>query len=100
MHNIWIYRDLKGYIYYFDSNADKTPKEVTNLINTIESQANSLGINLKIITNKTRHQRGDTECGIYVLYIITTLLKTNMKPLFTKRIPDKVIEEFRKIFFN
>ena len=100
-HWICLYINLKKrFIYYFDSNADKTPKEINNFINTVQSQAKMLGINLKTITNKTRHQRGDTECGIYVLYIITTLLKTNSMPIFTNRISDKDMESFRKIFFN
>ena len=35
----------KKYIFYFDSNADKTPKQINNFVNKIISQGNSIGIN-------------------------------------------------------
>ena len=48
----------------------------------------------------TEHQKSDTECGMYVLYIIITLLTTNSLPYFTERVPDKEMEKLRKILFN
>jgi len=90
----------KNYIYYFDSNADRTPRQVRTFLNKVSSQAKQLDINLKEYINKIEHQKGDTECGMYVLYIITTLLKTNNLPYFNKRISEKEMEYLRKIFFN
>jgi hypothetical protein len=91
----------KEFIYYFDSNADDTPKEIRKFINTVKSQAKSKGITLKEYTNTTEHQFSNTECGMYVLYIISTLIKTNTLPtIFKKRIPDSAMIELRKVFFN
>ena len=90
----------KNYIYYFDSNADRTPRQVRTFLNRVTKQAKQLNINLKEYINKTEHQKGDTECGMYVLFIITTLLKSNSLPYFNKRISDKEMEKLRKIFFN
>ena len=100
-HWICIFINLKKkFIYYFDSNADSTPKQVKTFIDKVKKQGINLGINLEEFTNKTEHQRSDTECGMYVLYIIITLIKTNSYPNFTERIPDKDMEKLRKVFFN
>jgi len=101
-HWICIFIDLKkNYIYYFDSNADKTPKEVTELVNRIQKQGEAIGKDLKYYENTTEHQKTNTECGMYTLYTISQLL-TNKKTHedFKKRVPDKEMEKYRKIFFN
>ena len=59
-----------------------------------------------------QHQYGNTECGVYSLFFIITMLtgKTDLHQ-FTdmndkigffknERIPDKYISKFRKIYFN
>ena len=90
-----------NFIYYFDSNADRTPKEVSKFIKKVKSQAKNLGIELDEIVNKTEHQKKNTECGIYVLYVISELLKSNKYPnIFINRIPDKEMEKLRKVYFN
>jgi len=101
-HWICLFINLdKKFIYYFDSNADNTPKEIRKFINTVKSQSKVHGITLKEYTNTTEHQFSDTECGMYVLYIISTLIKTNTLPtIFKKRIPDSEMTELRKVFFN
>jgi hypothetical protein len=53
---------------------------------------------------KVRHQYGKSECGMYCLYFIITLLEETNKPekfLNKKiRIPDKEMEKYRDIYFN
>jgi hypothetical protein len=91
----------KGYIYYFDSNADKTPSQVNELAKKIIGQGNSLGLKFKYIKNTTEHQKGDTECGMYVLYVINQLLQNKMTPKdFNKRIKDEEMENLRSVLFN
>ena len=100
-HWICLFVNLKKrFIYYFDSNADATPKQVKTFIQKVKNQANKINIKLDEYVNKTEHQKSDTECGMYVLYIITELLKHNKNPNFKERIPDKDMENLRKIFFN
>ena len=91
----------KKFIFYFDSNGDKTPNEINKLNKKIIDQAKSIGINFNLYENKTKHQKSDTECGMYVLYCIIQLLKNKMTPeMFDKRIPDEQMEQYRNIFFN
>ena len=48
------------------------------------------------------HQNKDGECGIYTIYFITQLLQ-HIKPISyfnTVKIPDNLMSDFRKIFFN
>lgn len=102
-------------IFYFDSANDVIPPEINNLVERIKTQ----GLNLKNPVHfkyydsvRTRHQMGGTECGMYSLFFIITMLtgktefnkKMNIKDkirLFTKKsIPDKYVEKYRKIYFN
>ena len=93
----------KKYLFYFDSNADKTPKELITLFHDIKYQALALPkpIVLDIWQNITEHQRSDTECGVYSLYTIIQLLTGKMQITdFDKRIPDSIMEKSRTILFN
>ena len=86
-HWICLFINLdKKFIYYFDSNADKTPQQVRVFIDKVKKQANKVDIKLEEFINQTEHQKSDTECGMYVLYIITELLKNNNYPNFKERI--------------
>lgn len=104
-----------SFIYYFDSNGDKIPKEVKSLVERIQTQG--LSQNIKFIfhqNNKIEHQRSNTECGMYVLYFIITMLtrKTSSGKKLTKktvidyfngklsgRIKDSVVEDLRTKYF-
>jgi hypothetical protein len=102
-------------IFYFDSANDEIPNEMKKLVDRIKTQ----GVNLKKPVHfkyydsaRSRHQMGSTECGMYSLFFIITMLtgksesnkKMTMKDkikLFTKKsIPDKYVEKYRKIYFN
>ena len=102
-HWISMFVDLqKKYIFFFDSTGDPIPDEIEKLMERIVSQAAAVGIKLKEIINDKEHQRGDTECGIYSLYLITELLEGRRTPHYflTHRIPDAEMEKLRKIYFN
>ena len=103
-HWISAFINLKEkYIYYFDSNADETPNQIIALFKRIKYQAVALpkSIEFDIWRNITKHQRSDTECGVYSLYTIIKLLTGKMKLTnFDERIPDSVMEKSRTVFFN
>ena len=101
-HWVCLFIDLElKYIYFFDSTSDEPQDEIIKLVKKIQQQANNLNINLKYLQNKTQHQKGDTECGIYVLVAIILLLKRKREPKdFNIRIPDKKMIEVRNILFN
>jgi hypothetical protein len=43
----------------------------------------------------------DSECGVYCLYFISQMIKkANFKPFKGKRIPDKEMERYRRVFFR
>jgi len=65
-----------SFIFYYDSARNNTPTEVTRLKNEITKQGAALSppIHFKYITNKHSHQRTNTECGMYSLFFIITML--------------------------
>jgi len=102
-HWICMFINIKEqYIFFFDSNADKTPPEINKFVNKIKKQGKPLGIEFKYHRNTRQHQKTDTECGIYVLYVITQLITNKMTPTMfnERRIPDKDMIRLRKVFFN
>lgn len=114
--SLWI--DIQDhYIFYFDSAGAKIPEEIMHLVDNIREQ----GLTLKRRPIKFRfyenypleHQYGNTECGMYSLFFIITMLTnrvdnerkfTNWKQkiaFFRKqRIPDKYAENLRWKYFN
>lgn len=100
-HWICLFVDLKKkYILFLDSNGSSIPPEILKLKNKIMFQTNN---ELKYYDNEgLAHQRTNTECGMYCLYTIISLLTNKERPTsFTKkRIPDNVVEKYRKIYFN
>jgi hypothetical protein len=93
----------ENYVYYFDScGTKKPPKEISIIMKRIIEQCRGMNINLRSFINTYPHQKGNTECGMYVLYFIICLLEGIKKPQdFSKRrIPDEEVEAFRTIYFN
>jgi len=121
-HWVSLFIDIKEQvIVYFDSVGDKIPNEILVLKNRIVKQGKELKtnyINSRIPIRfsfyqnySNNHQKGNTECGMYSLFFIITMLtdKYNNKnmnikhklELFNKKIiPDKYVEKYRKIYFN
>ena len=115
-------------IFFFDSAGDKIPKEVKALVDRIQAELQSphlgaksesphLGAKGRPYTfyenHPHEHQFGNTECGVYSLFFIITMLtgrtelhrgKMNMKQklyLFKRgKIRDKYVEKYRNIYFN
>ncbi len=90
------------YIFYFDSTGDPMPAEVKRLVSRLKDEAKSLGLDLDVIESRRRHQRENTECGVYALYAVSELLGGHHTPasLMAKGIPDAEMFRFRKRFFN
>lgn len=101
-HWIALFVNLKKkYVYFFDSVGDAAPKEINTLIDRIIGQGKDNDIELKRYDNKVRHQRSNTECGMYCLYVIINALK-DIHPFekMSQRIPDEEMKRFREIYFN
>ena len=78
------------------------PGRVGKLVKRIIKQGRQIGIDFaETIINDKEHQMEDTECGIYSLYFIISMVK-NVDPrkFLTKRISDEAMERLRKVYFN
>jgi hypothetical protein len=117
-HWVSLFIDLQyKFIFYFDSNGEPIPKEISILKDRIIQQGkelkNNKAIHFKYLDNENKeHQQGNTECGMYSLFFIITMLTSRTE--FKKRmslkdkfrlfkridIPDKYVEKYRKKYFN
>ena len=96
-------KKANNYIFFFDSTGDRPQKEIREFIKTVTQQGRSLGINFKYHENRKQHQKRNTECGMYALFMIVNLIEgTRIPAEFMRgdRIPDSHMLEFRKEYFN
>ena len=95
---------IEKYILYFDSNGNATPPEIKVFADRVLEECHtSLGMSdMKFYENKLEHQKSNTECGMFSLYIIIELIKDNhtYDYFMTHRIKDEEVEELRKEYFN
>ena len=89
-------------MYYFDSIGSKPPKEIYNLVDKLQDQYQSInGQNLDFLHNDIKHQYGNTECGIYCLHFLETMLKgKDFKEYIQKKNNDSYVEKFRDYYFS
>ena len=103
-HWISLFINLKKkFIFFFDSNGTKIPKEIKAFCERIIQQAAELDITLTMDQNAPfAHQEGNTECGMYSLYLIITLLRDRHDYRFfkTTKISDSAMENMRDKYFN
>jgi hypothetical protein len=102
-HWVSLFSDLSdGKIYFSDSYGTKPEKRIIDFIKRIE---NYLVNNRKISKpdvryNRTQHQRGNSECGVYSINFILRLLKGKTFDHITgKRITDEKVNECRNVYF-
>jgi hypothetical protein len=118
-HWVSLFIDMKErVIFYFDSAGEPIPKEIKEFVGRVQQQAKEInGLHnrgYRFYQNWPKeHQMGNTECGVYSLFFIITMLtgktefargKMSMRQkinLFKKRtIPDKYVEKYRGVYFN
>lgn len=114
-HWVSLFIDIKRrFLFYFDSAGGDMPSEVSILIERLQSQAKELKFHFKEYTNGSHdHQKENTECGMYSLFFIVTMLTGKHTPTSKKmplgkildlflhgNIPDKTMEDYRDEYFN
>lgn len=105
-HWVSIFINLRGndnYIFFFDSTGWRPQKEIREFIQNVTQQGNSLGIRFKYYENRKQHQKRNTECGMYCLFMIVNLIEGTRTPqdfMRGDRIPDSHMLEFRNEYFN
>jgi hypothetical protein len=74
-------------IFYYDSALNEIPSEILRLKEEIIKQGKELAspIYFKFIHNKHMHQQSNTECGMYALFFIITMLTRSVEPIAKKR---------------
>jgi hypothetical protein len=101
-HWVSAYTNLEnGESYFSDSYGIAPDKRVRELLRRF-GKFSEENLNIKAIAkhNKTRHQRGNSECGMYSLNFILELLNgKSFDELEQDAIPDKRVNELRPIFF-
>ena len=115
-HWVSVYVDtVDKFIFFMDSAGNKIPNEIQKLVNTITQQGLEMNppIQFKYYENyPLEHQMGNTECGMFSLFFIISMLSNKadnrvfkntadkIKFFKNRRIPDKYVFRFRKIYFN
>jgi hypothetical protein len=104
-HWVCLFINIKQrYIFYFDSVGSKMPSQIKKLVDKIVKQGSELStpIHFRVEVNKIQHQRKNNECGVYCLFVITTLLQDskNVYELKSVRYPDNDIYQLRSVFFQ
>jgi hypothetical protein len=103
-HWVSLYADLEmGKVYFSDSYAIKPSRQIVDFINKIEIYLkNERHISEPDIRyNKTQHQRGNSECGVYSINFILRLLKGKTFDYITrKRLTDEKVNKCRMIYFK
>lgn len=92
-----------NFIFFFDSTGDRPQKEIREFIKTVMQQGRDAGIRFKYYENRKQHQKRNTECGMYALFMIVNLIEGTRTPkefMQGNRIPDSHMLEFRKEYFN
>jgi hypothetical protein len=114
-HWISLFIDLQDkFMMFFDSTGNKMPPEVNTFMERVQTQANKIGMTLNVYHNhNVEHQQGGSECGMYTLFFIITMLigQTEFHPqkmnaqqkvdLFLKNfeIPDEYVQKYRDVYF-
>ena len=126
-HWVSLFIDIEQrFMFFFDSADNRIPPEIWQkkpkikehlpLVNRIMAQGKALKnpIHFRFYNNRGHsHQRGNTECGMYSLFFIITMLTGKIKSspkilsffarrelFLKKRIPDELMLQFRKLYFN
>lgn len=104
-HWISLFIDVREkVIFFFDSTSDAPQNEIKRFVKKILEQGKKAGIVFTVYINDVAHQRDDTECGVYSLFMIIHMLTGKMKVHDfmnkDKKLTDKYMQRFRRKFFN
>ena len=90
----------RGEVGYFDSYGYAAPKEVVALMEKIKQQCSELKQRVTLKFNKIRHQRKNSECGVYSInFIIKMLEGHDFDTICRNVIDDDTMNSYRNSFF-
>lgn len=106
-HWVSMFIDLQTkHLYYFDSNGIKPPTEIKDLIDKLQKENQ-----FKSHINEFEHQKQNSECGMYSMYFIISMLtekldkkSMNRADIFNHlqkvRVSDNKMKKLRDKYFN
>jgi len=90
-----------GEISYWDSYGMRPNPEVVVLMERLKKQGRELEYNFHIKVNTIRHQYKNSECGVYCIYFLTSLLDgKTFEEVITNIVSDDKMNSKRKDFFS
>jgi hypothetical protein len=97
-HWVGSFVDLKKKkVYYFDSYGMKPPEQIAKFMRSLTVQDPELELEY----NARRFQYQGSECGMYSMYFIISMLEgSNYKDFCHHSIPDKEMLRMRHLFFS
>ena len=91
----------KREVYFYDSVGSPPPQEIQTFMDTVVKQSKELNIEFTPKINTTPHQNGDTECGVYSIHFIISMITGKSFEAFTsQKLTDDDVFKFRKFYFN
>ena len=114
-HWVSLFIDLEEhFMFYLDSAGDDITPEVQKFVVRVKEQWSKKHPNNEMKEYKNHpfeHQKQNTECGMYSLFFIITLLTHQIEgkhysteqlihKFLHERIPDKYVFDYRKVYFN
>lgn len=94
---VFFHNDIHGNltVEYFDSTGSKPNRNIKDFLR------HPFFRNATYIQNTKKHQRGNSECGVYSLwYILQRLKGRTMDEINQERVSDKEMNEFRSTLFR
>lgn len=99
-HWVCMYADFKkGYIVFFDSYGYKPVPQIQNLIDRLKEQNEMRDVSTTVHYNTLRHQYKYSECGMYCIYFIKSMLEGKKYSIMNNLIPDDKMEKLRTVFY-
>lgn len=99
-HWVSLYASLKGNVYFFDSYGSRPEPQIRKFMRIIANHIQSKGIKAIVDHNKTRNQYKGSECGVYSLnFIISMLEGKTFEYIEANPVPDDIINKNRNVFF-
>lgn len=100
-HWVAMYVDIRDparpFVGYFDSYGFKPPRLITRLMKSLRLQAPAARLGY----NARRFQYSTTECGVYSIYFLVSMISgIPFQRFCKKRIPDSVMLDVRKVLFT
>lgn len=92
----------RGEVYFYDSYGSRPPERIRKLLRRFARKSEELfGIRCDAKYNKIRHQYGSSECGVYSINFLLSLLNgDSFEDICNSKTPDKEVNKLRSTLFR